>query len=124
MMDNNIIKAAMRARRERNNLRTLPISFKVALKEDIRGKYITPAAMAILLDCDFHDLCEALSMHKKAIGKMLYDQNYGNCNYVTNAVDAVKLQGWINFLSLPCFEDSLEAKEVVRLAKEENKPAI
>ena len=63
------------------------------------------------------DLMTALEKHKRAIGSLLHDGNYGNCNYEVHAMDKVYLQGWLNFLSLQCFDDSLEAKEAIWLIK-------
>ena len=82
-------------------------------------KYMMPVMMSILLECDTMDLCAAIEKHKRSIGtKLLLVGNYGNANYKCNPNDKVYLQGWINFLSLPCFDDSYEAKKMVELLKE------
>ena len=111
---------AMSARHEEAHLFTMDITFEAALKKLYNSKkYITPAGMAGLLDCDMFELMEALEQHKRAIGSMLRDGNYGNRNYEVHAVDKVYLQGWINFLSLKCFSDSREAKRALELLKSE-----
>ena len=88
--------------------------------EDVCGKkYMRPVMMSVLLNCDVIDLCAAIEKHKRSIGAgLLLVGNYGNANYQCNPVDKVYLQGWINFLSLPCFNDSYEAKKMVEILKE------
>jgi hypothetical protein len=110
---------AMAARTEEAHLFCLNITVEDSIKELYNGKkYITPAGMSIILNCDMFELMEALEQHKRAIGRMLLDGDYGNSNYEVHAGDKVYLQGWINFLSLKCFSDSREAVEVVKLLKE------
>lgn len=118
-MEARLVDRAMAARRESNHLYCMPITFKGMVKELHNGeKYITPASMSMLLDCDMFELMNAVSLHKVAIGDFIFDGNYGNCNYEVHANDKVRLQGWINFLSLPCYSDSLEASEAIRLISE------
>lgn len=107
---------AMAARHDSAKLHCMDIEIESSIKSLYNGeKYITPAAMSIILDCTCSDLFNALSEHKRAIGKLLLDGNYGNCNYEVHAGDCVKLQGWVNFLSLPCFADSAEAAKAVEI---------
>lgn len=114
-----LYRRAMATRHESAHLYCMPITFEGIVKELYNGKkYITPAAMCGLLDCDMFELMAAVEQHKRAIGNLLRDGNYGNCNYEVHADDKIYLQGWINFLSLPCFSDSLEAKKAIRLINE------
>ena len=83
-------------------------------------KYITPCTMALYLKCNLDDLCIAVAKHKRAIGKLLFDGNYGNANYIVSIEDKIRLQGWINFLSNEGFKDSDEAQEIIRILKEES----
>ena len=113
-----LLNRALAARREKTTLYFIEWGINNAIKTTYTGKkYITPVSMALTLDCETNDLCEALKMHKIAIGDLLLDGNYGNCNYNVSYTDKVYLQGWINFLSLPCYADSAEAKEAVRVLK-------
>lgn len=120
-----LLNRAMAARRESNHLHCMYITFE-GFEEDNKmynGKrYITPVQMANLLDCKTEDLCKALEQHKRAIYEInksfLTNGNYGNRNFVVSYRDKVYYQGWINFLSLPCYADSLEAKEAIRLMED------
>lgn len=116
-----LLNRAMAARRESNHLFCMPIIFEGFLDNKLYNgeRYITPVQMAGLLDCDTKELCEAMSKHKRAIYDInrswLLSNNYGNANFEVSYTDKIYFQGWINFLSLPCFADSLEAKKAVKL---------
>ena len=114
-------RAMSGARHEEAHLFTMDITFEAALKKMYNGKkYITPAGMAGLLDCDMFELMDVVEQHKRSIDtKLLRVGNYGNCNYEVHASDKVYLQGWINFLSLPCYSDSREVKRALELLKAE-----
>ena len=115
-----LLNRARAARAEDNHLFCMDICIEAAIKERFDGvKYITPAGMALCLNCNTAELCAALEQHKRSIPReFILNGNYGNANYAVNYSDHVKLQGWINFLSLPCFSDSREAAKVVEFLKE------
>ena len=116
-----LLNRAMAARHESNHLHCMSIIFEGFLDNKLYNgeRYITPVQMAGLLDCDTKELCEAVSKHKRAIydinRKWLLSNNYGNANFEVSYTDKIYFQGWINFLSLPCYADSLEAKKAVKL---------
>ena len=110
-----LIDRAFAARREDARIYCMKYAVEDCVKTSMGNKYVTPAAMSCILGCDMFDLMGALKQHKIAIGKLLLDGNYGNANYEVHAADKIKIQGWINFLGLPCFEDSREAKEAVKI---------
>ncbi|MBR6289206.1 MAG: hypothetical protein IKR19_07725 [Acholeplasmatales bacterium] len=112
------IDRAMTARAEDARVFCVPIAIEDSIKDCCGKKYINPAAMASILGCDMFELMSALEQHKRAIGELLLDGNYGNANYEVHASDKVYLQGWINFLGLDCFSDSREAVAVVAALKE------
>jgi hypothetical protein len=112
-LEKKMLDRTFASRRENACVFCIPLNIENSIKECEGSKYINPASMSIILDCDMFELMSALEEHKRAIGKLLLDGNYGNANYEVHADDHVKLQGWINFLSLDCFSDSREATAVV-----------
>lgn len=117
-LERKIMDRAFANRAEDNRIFCIPIDIEDSIKDCCGNKYITPAAMAAILGCDIIELLAALESHKRSIGKMLLDGNYGNANFEAHAEDKVRLQGWINFLSLDCFSDSREARTVIASIKE------
>lgn len=113
-----VLQRAMANRVESARLFCIPMEIEDSIKECCGYNYITPASMSIILSCDMFDLMSALEQHKRAIGKMLLDGNYGNANYTVHANDRIRINGWIDFLDLDCFSDSREANLVVSLLKE------
>jgi len=115
-----IIRRAMAARHEDTWMSTLPERVEWMIETLYNGrKYIRPIRMAIIMECDVTELCNAMSDHKCNLPtEMLLMGNYGNCNYTCHYNDKVYLQGWINFLSLPCFNDQSYAAPVVKVLKD------
>ncbi len=116
---------AMAARRESTRLYFIELEIKDSIKETVSidgnvRKYINPVSMGIILGCNCHDLYVAIENHKRHLATIdeSWLDNYGNRNFKCDPRDRVYIQGWINFLSLECFSDSLEAKEAVRVLKE------
>lgn len=115
-----LYRRAMAARSEEARRFCIPMNVECSIRSLYNGEnYINPAAMAIILGCDMFELMEALSKHKRYLATVDISclDKYGNRNFEVHAKDMTSLQGWINFLSLDCFSDSLEAKIVVDCLK-------
>jgi hypothetical protein len=86
-------------------------------------KYIRPVAIETVLKCDFIELLNALSKHKRAVYQLFGAEaldKYGNRNFDAHSQDKIYLEGWVSFFK--CFDDDL-SKDLVEALEKENAAA-